>query len=246
MKTISQERLAAVISELKKAAAAVGRDVDEITLIGVSKFHPSETVIEMALAGLRDFGENRVQEAAGKRAEVEARLTEQGFDPRLIHWHMVGHLQSNKAVKAAAIFDVIHSVDSVELAKRLAEAAQELGKRLDCLVQVNTSGEITKSGVDISKAIEIAEVIVSEPALRFKGLMTIGPLTNNPTLIKQSFERLGALRDDIERSHPAWGRLELSMGMTDDFPAAIACGATMVRIGTALFGSRALNKQEGA
>jgi len=244
--SIQEERLRAVLNGIERAAAAAGRNAAEITLVGVSKFHPAEAVVEMAMAGLRDFGENRVQEAAGKKVEVVGRLGDLGVDAGMLRWHLVGHLQSNKAAKAAEIFDVIQTVDSVELVKRLGDAAGGLGKRVDCLVQVNTSGETTKSGVELHQGIFLAEAIVAEPALRFKGLMTIGPLTDDMGLVREAFQLLRDLRDEMQRNQPAWGRLELSMGMTDDYPLAIACGATMIRIGTALFGSRRLNNQEGA
>lgn len=237
------ERLERVRRAIRAAAGQAGRESDEITLVGVSKFQPAEAVVELFLAGLTEFGESRVQEAARKIPEVGLQLWERGVPTAAIRWHLIGRLQSNKAAKAAEIFDVIHSVDSPELVERLDRAATKLGKRLDCYIEVNVSGEETKAGVERSEASILAGAVADAPSLDLKGLMTIGPLTSDESEISRAFKQLADLRDELEHSNPAWGRLGLSMGMSDDFPIAILCGATTLRIGTALFGERRMNEE---
>lgn len=231
-----------LMQQVAAATLCSGRPAKAIKIIGVSKFQSAEAIAAAIRAGLRDIGENRVQEAAAKRPEVDALLADFGIDSSLVRWHFVGRLQSNKAAKAAALFDVIQSVDSLDLANRLERACQTLNKQLAILIEVNTSGEATKGGVSPEMTLALRRQITQFRHLNFRGLMSIGPLTDDETCIRQAFDVLRNLRAEIERILPAPdGRLELSMGMSGDFPIAIECGATMVRIGTALFGARNYN-----
>lgn len=196
----------------------------------------------MVVAGLRDIGENRIQEAADKFAVLDDLLADAGVDPRSLRRHFIGHLQSNKAAAAVELFDVIHSVDSEHLATKLGEAAARIGKQISCLVQVNTTGEVTKSGVGDADTVAVIEAIISQPSLSFDGLMTIGPTYGSDDEIRTAFCSLRQFRDQQELKYPdRQGKLHLSMGMSGDFPIAIEEGATMIRIGTALFGDRNRN-----
>jgi len=224
-----------------RVAAAAANRQHRIRIVGVSKTHPPEKVAAAILEGMTEIGENRVQEAAEKKPLVERLLAAKGFDPDRVRWHMVGRLQSNKAGKAAALFDVIQSVDSVKLARRLDAAANELGKLLEVLIEVNCSGEATKGGIDPAGLEELALEAVSLNNTRLSGLMTVGPLTVDHPRIQASFETLGSLKESLERSHPGLtGGWELSMGMSDDFELAVAAGATMLRLGTVIFGPRSV------
>lgn len=230
-------RLAAVRRGVAQAAESCGRDPDEIRIVGVSKRHPADAVVTAVSAGLSLVGENRIQEAETKIPIVERMLAEKGIDPKSVRWHFVGRLQSNKANKAAALFDVIESVDSVKLAHKLSSAASDLNKQLDILIEVNVSGETAKSGIHPDELKELLDQIVPDhpvalSGIRVKGLMTMGPLTDNPDLIRAAFRKLRRLRDEFLADG------DLSMGMSGDFPLAIAEGATIVRIGTAIFGLR--------
>jgi len=231
-------RLAEIRERIASAARTSGRSPEEVKVVGVSKLHSPEAMAASILAGLGDIGENRVQEAAAKRPEVERLLRLNDFDGP-VRWHMVGHLQSNKAARAAALFDVVQSVDSVKLARKLSRAAQDTGRQLEAMIEVNVSGESTKAGVEPEGFEELVAEVASLPGLKLAGLMTIGPLTQDRGLITAAFEKLRELRERSGVRHPdlasGW---ELSMGMSDDFPLAIAAGATMVRIGTAIFGPR--------
>jgi pyridoxal phosphate enzyme (YggS family) len=185
-------------------------------------------VREALAAGLHEFGENKVQEAEAKCAALrDLSLT----------WHLVGHLQGNKARKAAALFDVVHSVDSDLLGQRLSRAAEELGRELRVLVQVNVAGEAAKSGLAEAELLAVLEALRPLPALRAVGLMTVPPVTEDPEQARPWFARLRALRDAALQQGLLQGS-ELSMGMSHDLEAAVAEGATLVRVGTAIFGSR--------
>lgn len=203
------------------AAEKTGRSPGEITLIAVTKTVGVETIKEAFAAGIRHFGENRVQEG---KVKIE-RLADLSPSPI---WHMVGHLQSNKARTAAEIFAIIHSVDSLRLAELLNW--HSAGK-IPILLQVNISGEATKSGFSGEEIFSAAERIARLPHLEIKGLMTIAPVVSNPEEVRPVFHRLRLLRDALGLEH-------LSMGMTDDFEVAIEEGATMIRIGRAIFGER--------
>lgn len=199
-------------------------------LIAVSKTFPIDAVREAAAAGQRDFGENRVQEGLDKIAATrELGLT----------WHLIGHLQSNKARKAAAAFDWIHSVDSLGLLQKLDAGAVEAGTRPQVLLQVDLAGEVTKFGVPAAALHELAAAAVEAKALRLRGLMIIPPAVDDPADARPWFAGLRDLRDSLVSSGvPAEMLAELSMGMSHDFEVAIEEGATMIRVGTAIFGGR--------
>jgi hypothetical protein len=178
--------------------------------------------------GLREFGENRVQEAEEKIAAVEPR-------PR---WHLVGHLQRNKAKRAVQLFDVIHSIDSAQLADEVSRRAVEAGKRAACLVEVNTSGDRTKFGVPPEGALGLLKAVGAGEGIELRGLMTMGPLAGGAEGARRAFQRLAAIRRDAARAGLLAEDADLSMGMSNDFEIAIEEGATIVRVGTALFGER--------
>lgn len=228
------ERVARVKWRVEDAAKRSGREPASVRLVAVSKTFPPAAVAEGARAGLTEFGENRVQEAAAKRPSV-ARI----LGARPVAWHLVGHLQSNKAKAAAPLFDLIHSVDDADLAGKLDRAAKALGKRQEILVQVNVSGEDTKSGVAPGGLRALVETVAVLDGLDLRGLMTIPPYEAEPDRARPHFARLRALGAAVRGwiGPRAYGD-ELSMGMTDDFEAAIEEGATIVRIGRAIFGER--------
>jgi pyridoxal phosphate enzyme (YggS family) len=241
-------RLALVQDQLAQAAQRANRSIDEICLVGVSKTHPAELVREALDAGLRHFGENRVQEAEGKVAAL-ADVREN------IHWHLIGQLQRNKAKKAASFANMIHSIDSLRLAEFLNRVTGELqteGKTaaypLPILLEVNVSGEESKSGFALAQWQEnpaqrdqfLAEVeqVVAMPHLRLAGLMTVAPWGDDPEEARPTFRSTRLLRDLLAQKFPQADLSTLSMGMSDDFAVAIEEGSTMVRIGRAIFGAR--------
>jgi hypothetical protein len=228
------ENIAELRERINDAARRAGRIPDEIALMGVTKTHPPERIREAYQAGLRLFGENRVQEFAGKAAALA--------DLAGSEWHMIGHLQTNKAAKAVELFGAVDSVDSLKLAEKLEAAARSMGKKLDVLIEVNVGGEAAKSGV-APESPELEEILVASPRLEglsFRGLMTVPPYTEDPDGARPYFRKLRALRDKIaERKLPALGLDVLSMGMSHDFEVAIEEGSTCVRVGTAIFGERA-------
>ena len=230
--TALAERLARVRAKIAAAVERSGRRSDEVTLIAISKTHPSSVVSKLVELGATDLGENRVQEAEGK-------ITEVGRDRA--RWHLVGHLQANKARRAVNLFDVIHSLDSIDLAQRLDRLCVEEGRdNLSVLIQVDLGHEETKSGIDETELEQLVESLGSLERLQLIGLMTLPPFFENPEDGRPFFRKLRELRDQ----HAAQGAFgdrkgELSMGMTNDFEVAIEEGATMVRIGTAIFGERA-------
>ena len=230
------ERLAAVRARVTAACARAGRDPASVTLLGASKGVAAERLREAAAAGLRQLGENRVQEARSKMlalADVEPR----------IEWHLIGHLQSNKAKPAAALFDWVHSVDSPALARELDRRAAESGRRLTVLVEVNTGGEASKFGVPPDGVGELIETLSACSALEPRGLMTVGPLTADPDRARQAFRALARALEEVRRAGPGARLDQLSMGMSGDFEIAIEEGATIVRVGTALFGPRERNQE---
>jgi PLP dependent protein len=225
------DRIAAVRERIARAAARAGRKGEDVTLVAVSKTQGAEVVREAFRSGLRVFGENRVQEAEAKAATL-ADLGEAG-----LAWHLVGHLQVNKAKKAASLFDLIHSVDSAELGRKLAGLAAEAGRPLGALVQVDLAGEETKFGVPEAELLAVLDGLRALPGLRVLGLMLIPPFFEEPERTRPFFRRLRALRDEaLARGLLAAG--SLSMGMSHDFEVAIEEGATLVRVGTAIFGER--------
>ena len=225
-----KENLARVRAEIREAATRVGRRPDAVKLITVSKTFDAATVQQAVDAGALDLGENRVQEAASKVGLVKG----DG-----LRWHLIGHLQSNKARLAVKTFDVIHTVDSVELTERLDRICGEEGRRLDVLVQLDLGHEATKTGADARDLAAIIAALDRAEHLSLKGLMTLPPLFEDAEQARPFFRRLRELRDDVNRERPPERRLtELSMGMSHDFHVAIEEGATMVRVGTAVFGAR--------
>jgi pyridoxal phosphate enzyme (YggS family) len=225
--------IAAIHERIAAAARRAGRHPEQISLMAVSKTHPPESIREAYTAGQRLFGENRVQEFAGKAAAL--------VDLTGAEWHMIGHLQSNKAGKAAELFVAVDSVDSVKLAEKLDAAARSLNKKLLVLIEINVGGETAKTGVaPDSRGLE--ELLLAAPrleALEFRGLMTVPPFTDDPEDARPYFRKLRELRDRIAaRKLAGVGTHILSMGMSHDFEVAIAEGSTCIRVGTAIFGAR--------
>jgi len=212
---------------IQRSAGRAGRDAGSVRLVGVVKTVPAERVREAVALGLEDLGENRVQEAERKIAAVG----------RGARWHMIGHLQRNKAARAVELFDRIHGVDGVELAMALSRHAARAGRTLPVMVEVNVSGEGSKFGVHPERLPELLEGIVELPGLVVDGLMTVGRMVERAEEARPTFARLRELRD---RAAARLGRElpELSMGMSADYEVAVEEGATMVRVGTALFGAR--------
>jgi pyridoxal phosphate enzyme (YggS family) len=225
-----KERLEKVKGRIKKAAQACNRNPENICLVAVSKTVPAARVREAIEAGVKNLGENYVQEA---REKINSLMD---FP---VNWHFIGHLQTNKAKYAVRLFDLIHSVDSLKLSRELNKQAQKNGKIQQILIQVNISHEETKSGISVDEAINLIDEISHLENLSIKGLMTMPPYFNQPERVRPFFSALRELRDQIkEKAMPNMSMDELSMGMTGDFEAAIEEGATIVRVGTAIFGER--------
>jgi pyridoxal phosphate enzyme (YggS family) len=228
--TSVRENLLRIQEKIAGAAARAGRRAEEITLIGVSKTHPADAIRGGYEAGVRHFGENRVQEWEGKRAGTE------GLEAT---WHLIGHLQSNKAARAARLFHSVDSIDDFAIAQRLDRARVEAGftGKLRVLIEVRVAPEETKSGVEIDELPALAEKMAELPRLELAGLMCIPPYLQNAEQVRPYFRRLRELRDELTRK---LGNTlpTLSMGMSHDFEAAIEESATEVRVGTALFGTR--------
>jgi len=230
-----QINLEKVEEAIAAACRAAGRPREEVELVAVSKVHPTAAIVEAVGLGLRLFGENRVQEFAGKSAE----LAEAGVRPQV--WALlIGHLQSNKAARAVEVFDGIDSVDSLKLAERLDEAAAKLGKKLPILLEIKLSPEGSKAGLepDSPELAALLEKLSSLTNLEAQGLMTIAPLGVPEDETRACFRALRVLRDRLAQAYPRLNLPVLSMGMSGDFPLAIQEGATRIRIGTALFGRR--------
>jgi len=225
-------RVDAVRERIARAAARAGRSPGEITLIAVGKTHPPESIREAFAAGLRHFGENKVQEAEGKIAALED-LRAAG-----LRWHMIGHLQSNKARRAGELFDFVDSVDDLTVAQRIERGAEHAGRHVPILVQVDLAHEETKFGLDEARLFPLLEQLRGYQAVRAEGLMVLPPLFDDPEQGRPFFRRLRELLEEARRKGLVLGR-ELSMGMSHDFEVAIEEGATQVRVGTALFGERA-------
>lgn len=227
-------RISDLYKRMSHAAMRAGRSPEEITLIAVSKTASIERIKEAIDAGQRVFGENRVQEAQGKIAECGMQNAESR-----IEWHLIGHLQKNKAKYAVRLFDVIHSLDSRELAEELSRQAEKIGKVQDLLIEVKLSHEETKHGVSEEELVPLIETIGDLTSLRVRGLMTMPPYFEDPDHARPYFRRLRELRDKINEMRIANCYLpDLSIGMSNDFEVAIEEGSTMVRVGTAIFGER--------
>jgi PLP dependent protein len=223
------ESLAAVRARIAAAAARAGRGESDVRLMAVTKTFPRETVLAAAAAGLSLFGENRVQEA-------EEKFTDIGLTCEL---HLIGHLQRNKAKTAAGLFSWVQSIDKAETAQALETRCAERGSTMNILLELNTSGEESKSGFrSRDDLLADLEAIRALPHLRLRGLMTVGPLTSDEAQVRRSFAALRTLFEELRSAHGLPGLDTLSMGMSGDFEAAVEEGSTLVRIGSALFGHR--------
>jgi pyridoxal phosphate enzyme (YggS family) len=230
MNSIAQN-IQSIQERIARAATGCNRKPEDVTLLAISKTFPPELISLAVESGIRQFGENRVQEAEDKIPRFSG-------NPKL-EWHLVGHLQSNKTWRAAELFDVIHSLDSVKVAGRLNQACLEVDKVVSVLLQVDLGGEETKYGAHPNHLREIIDAISDMKGLHLDGLMTIPPFLQDPEHVRPYFESLRRLKDNLESEHPGClGQQHLSMGMSHDFEVAIEEGATIVRIGTAIFGSR--------
>lgn len=225
------DRISEVRARIAEAALRVGRDPAQVELLGASKEMPPERVRLAVAAGLLHLGENRVQEA---RRKIEA-LADLQPPPT---WHMIGHLQSNKARHAVRLFEWIHSVDSVALARELDRRRAALGRPLQVLLEVNTTGEASKHGVPPEACLERIGELAGFSNLRFRGLMTLGRWSPDPEVARGSFRQLRELRDRARERYPELPLDHLSMGMSGDFEVAVEEGATWVRVGTGIFGPR--------
>lgn len=223
----------------ERIAAAEGRAgrPGQVTLVAVSKTHPAEMVAQAYCLGLRVFGENRVEEAAPKAEAVRALLSARFGAEAPIEWHMVGHLQSRKAADVLPWASFVHSVDTVKLARRLSRALRD-GRSLPILLEVNVSGEKSKAGFRPEEVADAIQAIADLPLLRIEGLMAMAPIVEDPEQARPVFRQLRQLREQLASRYPALPWTHLSMGMTDDFEVAIEEGATLVRIGRAIFGER--------
>lgn len=231
-----------ILKRMSHAAMRSGRSPEDVRLVAVTKTVGIETVKEAVDAGLRIFGENRVQEAQKKISDLKSQVPPllppliRGGSIGGVEWHLIGHLQKNKAKYAVQLFDLIHTVDSVELAEELNKQAEKIGKMQRILVQVKLSEEEAKHGVSEKELMPLLEKIKGLQNLKLEGLMTMPPYFEDAEKARPYFKRLRAIKDEAERC--GFKLPELSMGMSDDFEVAIEEGATMVRIGTAIFGER--------
>jgi pyridoxal phosphate enzyme (YggS family) len=251
VKTIDTATIKHNIAELQQrigaAARRAGRDQESITMIAVTKTIGVQLIEAAYGLGIRDFGENRVQEM---RAKVEAMAADENLDPGLrqraiagpgsggVRWHLIGHLQRNKAKVALSLFDQIQSIDSLELAETVNRLALNSGRLAPVLLEVNISQEPSKYGFNVNSLWTVFESLYGLPALDVRGLMTVAPFVDDPEQVRTVFRAVRQLRDDLEQRFPGASLPELSMGMTDDFEVAIEEGATIIRIGRALFGQR--------
>ncbi len=228
------ERVARVRERIDAAARRAGRAASDVTLVAASKTVPPEVVLSAHRAGIALFGENRVQEAEAKAAAIES-----AAEVGAIRWHLIGPLQRNKARRAVALFELIHSVDSVRLGETLDRLGRERGTVVEALLEVNVGGEASKAGVAPGGAAPLARALSGRDGLRIRGLMTIPPPVDDPDDARPYFRALRAVAAEIAALRlPGVAMHELSMGMTDDFETAIEEGATMIRVGRALFGPR--------
>ncbi len=222
------ENLKSVREKIEAACLRVGRNPAEVTLVAVTKTVSAERINEAIEAGATHIGENRVQEAREKYSQIKP-----------VTWHLIGHLQTNKVKHALKIFQWIHSVDSFHLAEKIEQEASRLEKIIPVFLEVKTSPEETKYGIPVSETLELVKKISRFDHLQVSGLMTIAPFTDDEKAIQKSFQTLRHLQNEINQAEIAGVRMEhLSMGMSHDFEIAIEEGATMVRVGTAIFGSR--------
>ncbi len=224
--------LTAVRGRMRAAAQRVGRSTEEVTLVAVSKTHPFAAIEAAYAAGQRDFGENRVEELWPKVEEAQRR----GLSD--IRWHLIGTIQSRKSADAIGPFVMIHSIDRMKLARRLQRDASAAQQVMDVLLEVNVSGEASKHGFTPDEVVALAPELAALSALRVRGFMTMAPLVDDPEETRPVFRQLRDLRDRVQSEHGLLTWTELSMGMTNDFEVAIEEGATLVRVGSAIFGAR--------
>lgn len=225
LKTTLQE----INERIAVAAVKSGRSAGDVRLVAVTKTHPPSIISEAYAHGLRDFGENRVQELIVKHYEL----------PEDIRWHLIGHLQSNKAKYIAQFVGLVHSIDSLETAKELLKRATLHSRTAEILLEVNVGAEASKDGVSVDGAKQLLDSIREEaPEIIIRGLMTVAPFDERPERIRPVFAKLRTLRDELSSAHPDLPLTELSMGMSNDYEIAIEEGATIVRVGSALFGER--------
>lgn len=223
------ERLASVRDRIAAACDRAGRDPTEVGIVAVTKTHPASAVDAALAAGLRDIGENRVQ-------ELEIKVEAAGRDAA--RWHLIGHLQRNKAKRAIELSDLIHSIDSLRLARKLSDEAIKLGVQVEGLAQVNVAGEETKGGFEGPGIVEDLRAVCELPGLRVVGLMTMAPFTDEERVLRPVFAAVRAIAEEAEREVPGFEARHLSMGMSNDFEIAVEEGSTLVRLGTVLFGER--------
>lgn len=226
-------RAAYIQDRMAAACMRVGRSPDEVTLVAVTKTFSARTVVSAVDAGLVDFGENRVQELSQKAGDVEGLV-----GGRSVRWHMIGHLQRNKARDVVEVATLFHGLDSVRLAAELDRRAAGFGRRLSCLIQVNTSGESSKAGVPPHEVEALVEEVLDYEWISVRGLMTIAAPVENAEGVRHEFRELRQIRDRLASSYPRSSLDHLSMGMSGDFEVAVEEGATHVRIGSAIFGQR--------
>jgi pyridoxal phosphate enzyme (YggS family) len=233
---VLKENLDRVEGQVAAACREAGRARGEVSLMAVSKMHPASAIVAAESLGVRLFGENKVQEFQQKSAELD-----QGSGAE---FHLIGHLQSNKAARAAELFASVDTLDSVSLAERLNQASTGLGRRLRVLIEIKLSHEESKAGLgpDSAELARLLERLPDLPGLELRGLMTVPPYLENLSAVRPYFARLRVLRDELAGAHPRLSFAELSMGMSHDFTVAVAEGSTQVRIGTALFGARDYGK----
>jgi pyridoxal phosphate enzyme (YggS family) len=227
-----RENLERIEGQIAIACREAGRPRTEVALMAVSKMHPVSAILAAEALGIRLFGENRVQEFQEKSVQLGSTTGAE--------FHLIGHLQSNKAARAAELFSSVDTVDSLSLAERLNQAATRLGRRLAVLIEIKLSHEPSKAGItpDSAELPLLLEHLPGLTGLELRGLMTVPPFLDDLTAVRPYFAQLRKLRDQLAAKHPRLSFAELSMGMSHDFPVAIAEGATQVRIGTALFGAR--------
>jgi len=221
------DNISLVRGTIEQAARRAGRDPNEITLVAVSKTYPAEAIAVAVQSGITDIGESRVQEGLDKIETLG----------KMAVWHLIGHLQSNKAGKAVEHFDMIQSLDSMKIATKISQQAVKEGKRIACLIEMNSSGEDSKFGFPPEDTLVAAAKIAELPGIDLRGLMTIGPWTENESCVKKAFDFTRQTFESM-RTELGDGISVLSMGMSSDYELAIGCGSTMVRVGTAIFGGR--------
>ncbi|HEV7589182.1 MAG TPA: YggS family pyridoxal phosphate-dependent enzyme [Longimicrobium sp.] len=221
-------RVAEVRERIERARERAGRS-GEVTLVAVTKTHPAEVVRAAIRAGVADVGENRVQ-------ELEQKVPEVGRGA--VRWHLIGHLQRNKVAKALPLFDLLHSLDSLRLAEALSDAAVKSGATVRALVEVNSTGEETKGGVAAAEAVDVVGRIVELPGLELLGMMTMAPFTDDQAVVRRAFSATRELCEETARQVAGFRGHELSMGMSNDFEIAVEEGATLVRVGSSIFGER--------